>query len=92
LWIKWDEILGQELAGHLMELLRPAYESVMARQAAGEEAPDPMVGISPTEDRDRHNLWRKFDEKLGLDEARTMIELWDEAGRLKYGTAMSRAA
>jgi hypothetical protein len=51
-----------------------------------------MVGISPTEDRDRHNLWRKFDEKLGLDEARTMIELWDEAGRLKYGTAMSRAA
>lgn len=92
LWSKWDEVIGKESAGDLMELLRPAYESIVARQAAGEQAPDPVLELSPSNDRDRHRLWRKLEEKLGVEEAATMIELWDEAGRLKFGTGHLTAA
>ena len=92
LWSKWDEVLGEDSAGYLMELLRPAYESIIARQAAGESPPDAVIELSPEKDRDRQYLWRSLEEKLGVEEAATMIELWDEAGRLKFGTAFSKAA
>ena len=92
LWSKWDETIGEESAGDLMELLRPAYESILARQSAGEEAPDPVMGLAPYKDRQRHRLWRKLEEKLGVEEAETMIELWDEAGRLQSKTSFLGAA
>lgn len=84
LWSSWDELIGKESASDLMELLRPPYESIIARQSAGEDPPDPVLELSPSEDRDRHRLWRKLEEKLGIEEAATMIQLWDEAGRLKH--------
>ena len=92
LWSKWDAVIGEEAASDLMELLRPAYESIMARQLAGEEAPVPGSRLSTSKDRDRHFLWRKLEEKLGVEEAATMIELWDEAGRLKGHAAVLSAA
>ena len=88
LWSKWEETIGEKPAGDLMELLRPAYESLVARRIAGEETPDPVIGLSPSKDRDRHYLWRELEEKLGIEEAATMIELWDEAGRLKRGAVV----
>ena len=87
LWSKWDEVIGEECAGSLMELLRPAYESLIARQSAGDTPPDTVLELSPSEDRDRHYLWRMLEMKLGIDEAATMIELWDEAGRLKRASS-----
>ena len=87
LWSRWDEVIGEECAASLMELLRPAYESLIARQLAGESPPDPVLELSPSKDRDRHFLWRALEEKLGIDEAATMIELWDEAGRLKRASS-----
>lgn len=92
LWSKWDAVIGEESAGYLMELLWPAYESIMARRLDGEEAPVAGSGLSISKDRDRHFLWRKLEEKLGTEEAATMIELWDEAGRLKGQTTVLGAA
>ena len=92
LWSKWDEVIGEDCAGDLMELLRPAYESIIARQSEGEVAPDPVLETSPSEDRARHRLWRKLEAKLGLKEAATMIELWDEAGRLKRRSHLAGVA
>lgn len=91
LWSKWDEVIGEKCAGDLMELLLPAYESIIARQSAGESTPDPVVELSPDKDRDRHHLWSSLEEKLGVEEAATMIELLDEAGRLKSETAFLAA-
>jgi hypothetical protein len=92
LWSKWDELLGEELAGHLMELLRPAYDSIITRQLEGGHAIDTALELSPAEDRRRHSLWRKLEEKLGVEEAATMIEFWDEAGRIKRGSRLSGVA
>lgn len=92
LWSKWEAVVGEQSAGDLMELLRPAYESIMARQLAGEEAADPVVALPASKDRDRHFLWRKLEENLGVEEAATMIELLDEAGRLKRQPVVLGAA
>ena len=92
LWSKLEESLGEKSAGDLMELLRPAYEALMARRITDEEAPDPAIDLSPSKDRDRQHLWRKLEEQLGVEAAATLIELWDEAGRLKYESSVASAA
>lgn len=91
LWSKLEESLGEKSAGDLMELFRPAYEALVTRRITGEEAPDPVIDLSPSKDRDRHHLWRKLEEQLGVEAAATLIELWDEAGRLKSETAFLAA-
>jgi hypothetical protein len=83
LWCKADEVLGEECAALLMEYFRPAYEAIVARQAAGEQTPDVMSGLSAAQDRERHELWRRLEQVLGPEPAWTLIQLWDEAGRQK---------
>lgn len=92
LWSKLEESLGEKSAGDLMELFRPAYEALVARRITGEDAPDLVIDLSASKDRDRQHLWRKLEEQLGVEAAATLIELWDEAGRLKYQAAVPSAA
>jgi hypothetical protein len=92
LWSKADEILGEEDARVFMELYRPAYEALMARQAAGEATPPLVSHLSPRWDRLRHRLWRKLDDVFGSENAVTMMELWDEAQRQHMGIVPAHAA
>ena len=91
LWCKFEEILGEEDAAVFMQMYRPEYEALLARQVAGEPTPSLIPHLSTFWDQLRHRLWRKLDEVLGADNALTMMELWDERQRQHHGIASEAA-